>query len=98
MVIRVRNTLGRQNNKKIKSETKPKTIEQRVLQILNSLQGGCYNMNCICQAFPESDNCVRSEQIASIFNGLIVSGKIRLSRVRLDHGRVAIYFTVRNHT
>lgn len=95
MVIRVRNTLGRQSNKKIKKETKTQTVEQKILQVLNGLQGGCYRMNCIRQAFSEPNNSVLSEQIASVFNDLIISGQVRLSRIRLNHGRVTVYFTVK---
>ncbi len=93
MLIRVRNALGRQKNKKIKGETKPQTIEQRILQALVGLQGGCYKIDCICNIFPERDSYALSERIASVFNGLIMSGEIRLSRIRFNHGRAIVYFT-----
>ncbi len=96
MVIRVRKSLGRQNNKKKEGEVRPQIIEQRILQVLNGLQGGCYKIDCICQAFPELDNSFLSEQVASVFNELIVSGKIKLSRIRLNHGRAIVYFAVRS--
>ena len=96
MVIRERNALGRQNDKKIRAETKPQTIEQRLLQIFNGLLGGCHKVDCICQAFPERNSFALSEQTAEVFNRLILSGKIRLSQIRLNHGKATVYFTVIN--
>ena len=96
MLICARSALGRQNNKRMKKEVKPQTIEQRMLEFFGGLRGGCYHLDCLCQAFPKNTSQVLSVQIAGCLNKLILTGKVRLSRFKLDHGRAMVYFTVVN--
>lgn len=94
MVIRTRDALGRQNDRKAKRETSPQTIEQAMLRVLMGLRGGCYRTDCILQEFRRDGIRASPEQIADAFNSLIVAKKIRLLRIKPSPNGAAVYFTV----
>ncbi len=92
MVIHNKNALNRKTERK----TKTKTVEQAVLKALKELRGGRYRIDCIPQELQREGTQASPEQIADVFNSLIIKKQIRLSRIELRSNGATVYFTVLN--